>query len=43
MSLSIFNTTQYNDLKDITSKVEEQCIQILNECRRSPSAQKRGN
>ncbi|MCG5227433.1 hypothetical protein [Acinetobacter pittii] len=31
MSLSIFNTTQNNDLKDITSKVEEQCIQILNE------------
>ena len=30
MSLSIFNTTQYNDLKDITSKGEEQCIKILN-------------
>ncbi|MGU2625049.1 hypothetical protein ACVYA6_16100 [Acinetobacter baumannii] len=31
MSLSVFNTTQYEDLKDITSKIEEQCIQILNE------------
>ncbi|CAI3119556.1 hypothetical protein MWMV17_MWMV17_01131 [Acinetobacter calcoaceticus] len=31
MSLSISNTTQYEDLKDITSKIEEQCIQILNE------------
>lgn len=31
MSLSVFNTTQNEDLKDITSKIEEQCIQILSE------------